>query len=265
MMSIDSVSTTVAVAAAPSFETQKMSASENSDSISISATIGIARSRIARRTGNLVKSCRVPASASRTSAINPSRRRVVATTSAAETVAVSVVILVSSCPDDEAPTARSTTRRRKCARTTKMPALRRLAVGRSAQARADGRRDLRSRRRRTPPPPSCEVNPRGRVLTPFKPRRLHDIAGHWGHCPYPGVPTPTRPTLENQLKCEGPAVPRDRVELSTHGFSVSETWEKSPRKSICLEKLYHISTIKTEFFTHGKATIESSARRGEGL
>ena len=95
MTSIDSVSTTVAMAAAPSFDTQKMSASANSDSINISATIGIASSRTARRTGSVVKSCRVPASASRTRPRRPSPRPAVATISG-ESVVVSVVISRSS-------------------------------------------------------------------------------------------------------------------------------------------------------------------------
>ena len=54
MISIDSVNTTVATASAPSFDTQKMSASANTDSMTISTTIGMASSRIARRSGRLV-------------------------------------------------------------------------------------------------------------------------------------------------------------------------------------------------------------------
>ena len=108
MTSIDSVNTTVAVAEAPSFDTQKMSASENSDSINISpATIGIASSRTARRTGSAVKSCRVPASASRTRLPRPSPRRAGAIISG-ESVVVSVVIGMSSCRDDEAEAPGST-------------------------------------------------------------------------------------------------------------------------------------------------------------
>ena len=48
MISIDSVSATVAIASGPSFDTQKMSATAKTDSITISSTIGTASSRIAR-------------------------------------------------------------------------------------------------------------------------------------------------------------------------------------------------------------------------
>jgi hypothetical protein len=112
MTSIDSVRTTVAVAAAPSFDTQKMSASENSDSINISATIGIASSRTARRTGSAVKSCRVPASASRTRFPRPWPRRAGATI-CGESVVVSVVIEMSSCRDDEGEAPESTADQKK--------------------------------------------------------------------------------------------------------------------------------------------------------
>ena len=51
---------------APSFDTQKMSVSAKIDSMTISSTIGIASSRIARPSGIAVRSRREPASASRT-------------------------------------------------------------------------------------------------------------------------------------------------------------------------------------------------------
>ena len=54
MMSIDSVSITVATASAPSFDTQKMSATANSDSINISSTMGTASSKMARGSGSRV-------------------------------------------------------------------------------------------------------------------------------------------------------------------------------------------------------------------
>src|SRR6185503_19834709 len=72
MISIDSVSVTVAIASGPSFDTQKMSATANTDSITISSTIGTASSRMARPSGRDVKSWRAPRSDSRTSDKNPS-------------------------------------------------------------------------------------------------------------------------------------------------------------------------------------------------
>ena len=71
MDSIASVRPTVATASAPSRATQKMLTTANSDSISISSTIGIASSGTARRIGIAVKSCREPASASRMVAQTP--------------------------------------------------------------------------------------------------------------------------------------------------------------------------------------------------
>jgi hypothetical protein len=55
------------MASAPSFDTQKMSTSANTDSMIISITIGIAMSRMARRGVRVVRSRREPRSASRTS------------------------------------------------------------------------------------------------------------------------------------------------------------------------------------------------------
>src|SRR5689334_11867908 len=52
----DSVSPTVATALAPSLETKKTSHTANTLSISISSTIGMARTRIARDTDPCVKS-----------------------------------------------------------------------------------------------------------------------------------------------------------------------------------------------------------------
>src|SRR5262245_8816894 len=72
MISIDSVSVTVAIASGPSFDTQKMSATANTDSMTISSTIGTASSRMARPSGSEVKSWRAPRSDSRTSDQNPS-------------------------------------------------------------------------------------------------------------------------------------------------------------------------------------------------
>jgi hypothetical protein len=54
MISIDSVSATVATASAPSLDTQKMSATANTDSITISSTMGTASMRIACRSGRRV-------------------------------------------------------------------------------------------------------------------------------------------------------------------------------------------------------------------
>jgi hypothetical protein len=48
---MDSVSATVATAAAPSFATQKTSTTAKTDSISISSTIGTASRKIARPMG----------------------------------------------------------------------------------------------------------------------------------------------------------------------------------------------------------------------
>ena len=70
MVSRLSVRPTAATASAPSFETQKMSATAKIDSITISRTIGMASSRIARASGIAVRSRRDPASASRTSGQN---------------------------------------------------------------------------------------------------------------------------------------------------------------------------------------------------
>ena len=61
------------MASAPSFDTQKMSATANTDSITISSTIGMASSRMARPSGIAVRSRRDAASASRTSGQNRSR------------------------------------------------------------------------------------------------------------------------------------------------------------------------------------------------
>src|SRR5215471_751157 len=64
--SIDSVSPTVATASAPSRETQNTSTRANTDSSTISSTIGTASRRMARPIGPSVKSCRVPRKASQT-------------------------------------------------------------------------------------------------------------------------------------------------------------------------------------------------------
>src|SRR5678816_4935560 len=62
----DSVTPTVATACAPRCPTKKMSTTAKTDSISISRTIGMARSTMARLTGASVKSCCDPWMASLT-------------------------------------------------------------------------------------------------------------------------------------------------------------------------------------------------------
>ena len=62
-VSIDSVSATPAIAASPSCETKKMSTTANTDSITISSTIGTARSTTARLRGPFVGSPPVPRTA----------------------------------------------------------------------------------------------------------------------------------------------------------------------------------------------------------
>src|SRR6185503_3236624 len=107
MISIDSVSVTVAIASGPSFDTQKMSATANTDSITISRTIGTARSRIARPSGSEVKSWRAPRSDSRMSDQNPSR--VGSVTSGVAVAAVSGGLMrVPPYLDDERPATGST-------------------------------------------------------------------------------------------------------------------------------------------------------------
>src|SRR6516165_1191549 len=64
MLSIDSVRPTVATASAPSLETQTTSTTANTDSRTISITIGIASRRMARPMEPSVKSCREPRRAS---------------------------------------------------------------------------------------------------------------------------------------------------------------------------------------------------------
>ena len=61
-----SVRPTAAMASAPSFDTQKMSAIANTDSITISSTMGMASRKTARPSGSAVRSWRDPRSASRT-------------------------------------------------------------------------------------------------------------------------------------------------------------------------------------------------------
>jgi hypothetical protein len=68
---IDSVMPTVATASAPRCATKKTSATAKTDSMAISTTMGIARSRMARPRSPSVKSCRLPRSASLTEAQNP--------------------------------------------------------------------------------------------------------------------------------------------------------------------------------------------------
>src|SRR6476469_10487501 len=95
MISIDSVSMTVAIASGPSFETQNTSARANTDSITISSTIGTASSMMARPSGSDVKSCRAPRSDSATSDQNPSR---LGGAMSGDTVAVSGGVMTGVAP-----------------------------------------------------------------------------------------------------------------------------------------------------------------------